>query len=376
MLTSFGRAGAIAGVLFALLLSVGTAHANDSLFARTNGGVVELETGTANGLSPRMAADIADLLDDGATRRIIAVIGSGSLQNLTDLQELRGIDLAIVQTDVLDYARRQNLLSKIGAPTYVARLYNEELHLLAGRNIRSVADLAGKKVDFGTPGSGSGVTAAQIFAALGISVNPTNDPTSRALVQLERGEIAALAFVSAKPAPIFRDIGPSSGLHFLPIPAKPAILAAYAPTQLTAQDYPLLVAPDRPVDTVAVGTVLLAANLGVGGARYRNLVNFVDAFFTQFQSLLGPGHQAKWHEVNLAATLPGWKRFPPAQQWLARNAPVAKATTTPQNVRVMFERFLDQRLRTTGTEMSQQQKDDLFNLYAQFRHWEQAAKAR
>ena len=371
MVTSFGRAGTAAAALFMLLLLAGAARADDSLFARTNRGVVELEAGTANGLSPRMTADIADLLDDGATRRIIAVIGGGSWQNLLDLQALRGIDLAIVQTDVLDYARQQNLLSRIGAPTYVARLYNEEFHLLAGRGIRSVEDLAGKKVDFGAPGSGSGITAARIFSALGISVTPTNDPTSRALVQLERGEIAALAFVSAKPAPIFRDIGPSAGLHFLPIPAKPAILAAYAPTQLSAQDYPLLIAPDRPVDTVAVGTVLLAANLAVGGVRYRNLVDFVNAFFTQFQSLLGPGYQAKWHEVNLAADLPGWKRFAPAQQWLARNAPVAKATT-PQDVRVMFERFINERLQAAGTQMSQQEKDDLF---IQFQRWQQAGKA-
>jgi TRAP-type uncharacterized transport system substrate-binding protein len=367
MMMSFGKAGTIACALFALLLPLATARASDSLYARTNRGVVELETGTANGLSPRLAADIADLLDDGATRRIITVIGGGSWQNLFDLQALRGIDLAVVQTDVLDDARRQRLLPASGAPTYVARLYNEEFHLLAGRGIRSVADLAGKKVGFGAPGSGSPITAARIFSALGISVSPTNDPTSRALVQLEHGEIAALAFVSAKPAPLFRDIDPSTGLHFLSIPTRPAIIAAYAPTQLTSQDYPLLIAPDRPVDTVAVGTVLLAANLAAGGLRYRNLVNFVDAFFTQFRSLLGPGYQAKWHEVNLAANLPGWTRFPPAQQWLARNVPVARATA-PQDIRVMFERFLDERLRAAGAQMSQQQKNELF---VQFQRWQQ-----
>ncbi|SRR5579884_1534413 len=369
MLMAFGGRGAVAGAFFALLLPLATARANDGLVTRANRGVVELEIGNANGLSPRMAADIADLLDDGATRRIVAVIGQGSLQNLIDLKALHGIDLAIVQTDVLDYARRQNLVPALDTLAYVARLYNEEFHLLAGRGIKSIADLNGKTVNFGAPGSGSGVTAARIFSALGIVVKPTSDPTSRALIQLEQGKIAALAFVSAKPAPIFRDLDPSTGLHFLSVPEKPAITAAYAPAQLTARDYPLLIAPDRPVDTVAVGTVLLAANLAVGGARYRNLANFIDAFFTQFQSLTEPGHQAKWREVNLAADLPGWKRFPPAQQWLARNAAVARATP-PRDVRVMFERFLEERLRAAGAEMSQQQKDDLFNLYAQFQRWE------
>lgn len=364
---SFAGRGAVALALVALLLSFGTARA-DWLANRVNRGVVELETGTANGLSPRMAADIADLLDDGATRRVVPVIGEGSLQNLFDLEALHGIDIAIVQTDVLDYARQQHLVPAVDRLTYIAKLYNEEFHLLAGPDIKTIRDLAGKKVNFGGQGGGTGITAARIFAALGITVTPTNDLTSRALVQLEGGKIAALAFVSAKPAPIFRDISRSAGLHFLSIPAQPALLSTYAPTRLTARDYPLLIAPDQPVDTVAVGTVLLAANLGVGTPRYLNLVNFVDAFFTQFQSLLGPGYQPKWHEVNLAADLPGWTRFPPAQQWLMRNAPASVAKTAlPQNIEVMFERFLDERLRASGTQMSPQEKAALF---AQFRRWQ------
>lgn len=368
MAMSFAARGAIALALFALLLPPGTAGA-DSLVNRTNRGVVELETGSANGLSPTMAADIADLLDDGATRRVVPVIGEGSLQNLFDLQALRGIDLAIVQTDALDYARRQNLVPGLDRLTYVARLYNEEFHLLAGPGIKTVADLAGKKVNFGAPGGGTGITAARIFAALGVSVTPTNDPASRALLQLEQGKIAALALVSAKPAPLFRDIDRAAGLHFLSIPQPPAITAAYAPTRLTARDYPGLVPPNQPVDTAAVGTVLLAADLRVGSPRYRNLVNFVDAFFTQFQSLTGPGHQAKWREVNLAADLPGWKRFPPARQWLQHNAPAPAVarTNVPANIQVMFERFLNERLHAAGAQMSQQQKADLF---AQFRRWQ------
>lgn len=362
---SFAGKGALTLVLVVLLL--GTARA-DLLAYRVNRGVVELETGTASGLSPRMAADIADLLDDGATRRIVPVIGEGSLQNLFDLEALRGIDLAIVQTDVLDYARQQHLVPGLGRLTYIAKLYNEEFHLLAGPGIKTIRDLAGRKVNFGAQGGGAGVTAARVFAALGIAVTPTNDPTSRALVQIAAGKIAALAYVSAKPAPIFRDVSRATGLHFLSIPAQPAILAAYAPTRLTARDYPGLIPPDRPVDTVAVGTVLLAAPLAVGTARYGNLVNFVDAFFTQFQSLLGPGYQAKWHEVNLSADLPGWTRFAPARQWLMRNAPAPVAKTTlPANIEVMFERFLDERLRATGAQMTPQQRAALF---AQFRRWQ------
>src|ERR1700732_1829965 len=92
------------------------AMAVSTLWARTltaqqaltvNRGVVEIETSSAAGISVRMAEDLANLIDDGATRRVVPVVGKGSLQTLTDLRYLRGIDMAILQTDVLDYAKRQ-----------------------------------------------------------------------------------------------------------------------------------------------------------------------------------------------------------------------------------------------------------------------------
>src|ERR1700687_164135 len=75
-----------------------------------NRGVVELETARAAGISVRIAEDLANVIDDGATRRVLPVIGKGALQNLTDLKYLRGIDMAIVQSDVLDYAKDKRLV--------------------------------------------------------------------------------------------------------------------------------------------------------------------------------------------------------------------------------------------------------------------------
>src|SRR5438132_1865760 len=74
-----------------------------------NRGVVELETGRASGISVRIAEDLANIIDDGATRRVLPVVGKGSLQNLTDLKLLRGIDIAILQADVFAFVRQENL---------------------------------------------------------------------------------------------------------------------------------------------------------------------------------------------------------------------------------------------------------------------------
>lgn len=351
-----------------ITLSAPASAAPTANIAVANRGVVELETGRAAGTSVRIAEDLANLIDDGATRRVLPVIGKGSLQNITDLKLLRGIDAAIIQADVLDYAKQKNYLPGIEYwLTYIAKLYNEEFHLLARREIRGVADLANQKVNIDFRGAGTEITAGRLFDILQIPVVPAYDDQEVALEKLRKGEIAALAFVAGKPAPLFRIVAGEEGLHFLPIPLNPAVTAAYVPTRLTVADYPGLVPWDQPVDTIAVGAVLAAANLQVGSERYRNLVNFVDAFFTRFQLLLDPGHHPKWHEVNIMAELPGWRRFPPAEQWLQRNAPVASAPNL-QDLKAIFSRFIDERQEATGgPAMTQQEKDQLFG---QFEAWQ------
>jgi uncharacterized protein len=337
-------------------------------FTVVNRGVVQLQTGRAAGISVRIAEDLANLIDDGATRRVLPVIGKGSLQNITDLKLLRGIDMAILQADVLDYARQQNYFSNLeGWITYIAKLYNEEFHLLARRDIKSIAELANQQVNVDLRGAGTAITAARLFDLLNIRVTPTYDDQEVALEKLRKGAIAAIAFVAGKPAPLFRDIAREDGLHFLPIPLNPAVTAVYVPTRLTAQDYPGLVPSDQPVDTVAVGVVLAAANLQYGSERYRNLVNFVEAFFTGFQSLLEPGHHPKWREVNITAELPGWHRFPPAEDWLQRNMQAA-APPNLQDLKAIFSRFIDERQQAAGgSPMTQQEKDQLFG---QFELWQ------
>ena len=66
----------------------------------------------------------------------------------------------------------------------------------------------------------------------------------------------------------------------------------------------------------AVGTVLAAFNWPENSDRYKRIARFVEAFFSKFDDFLAPSRHPKWSEVNLAADVPGWKRFPAAQPWL------------------------------------------------------------
>ncbi len=335
-----------------------------------NKGVVELETGVSAS-SVRIAEDLASIIDDGATRRVLPVIGSTALQSFWDLAYLRGIDMAILPADILDSVRQQRDISGVeNSYTYITKLGNEEVHLLAGPGVRTLADLANQKVNLDVRGSGTSATAQRLFALLAIAVLPTNDRQEQALAKLRRGDIAAMVFVAQKPAPLFQDIKREEGLHFVSLPSNAAVVNAYVPSALTAADYPALIQPNQSIDTVAIGTVLAVTALTPDSERYRNVANFVDIFFTQFPTLQEPGHDPMWRQINLAAELPGWKRFAPAQQWLDRDAAAArqKQQAVPQDMQAMFARFLDARMAISGgVQMSAREKQEMFE---QFRMWQ------
>src|ERR1700719_3431164 len=314
MMRSITAVGTVAVPLFwAVLMAPATVIARSAIPAAdpndANKGVVEIETAGSAGISVRMAEDLASVINDGATRRIVPVVGPGSLFNLSDLKRLRGIDMAMLQVDVLDYVKEQRLFPGIeGSFTYIAKLHNEEFHLLARREIQSIADLANKGVNVDLRDSGTAITTSRLFSALKLSVVVTNDRQEIALEKLKRGELAALAFVAGKPAPFFSNIKADGGLHFLAVPFNSAVAVGYVPTRLTAADYPGLVPQEMPGDTIAVGTALIVASLEQIPERYRNVANFVDAFFTGFPSLLEPGHHPKWQEVNISTEVPGCTR--------------------------------------------------------------------
>ncbi len=338
----------------------------------SNKGVVELEIDSSAGISVRMAEDLASLIDDGATRRVLPVVGRSARQNLTDLVQLRGIDMAILQTDMLDALRQQQSVPNLESSfTYVARLYNEEFHLLAGPDIKSITALAHRRVAVGVRGSGTSITAERLFALLKIEIEPVFDRPEIALGRLHDHEIDAVAFVTGKPAPVFQAMAKADELHFIAVPLDAGIINAYIPTSLTADDYPNLIQPNQPVDTIAVGSLLAVARLPPESDRYHAVTNFVETFFTQFRTLLQAGYHPKWREINLAADAPGWTRFPPAQAWLDRNAVVAHAP--PQDLKTIFARFLDFRQHALGgSQITDAEKQEMFN---EFQRW-QAGQTR
>jgi TRAP transporter TAXI family solute receptor len=330
---------------------------------KVNEGIVGIVAGGIEGTYLRVATELATVLDetDGGLR-VLPIAGKGSLRNIWDIVFARGVDAGLVQSDVLAYAKRENIFPAIGSfIQYIAHLYDEEVHVLARPNIQKIEDLAFKKVNFDGRGSGTYMTANVVFNALGFPVSATTFDQALALEKLKQGEIDALVYVAGKPAALFSKLRPEDNLHFLSIPITPELQQIYSPTRLTSEEYPQLVQEGTPIDTIAVGAVLAVYAWTPEHERYHKVGRFVNAFFSRAAVLQNAPRHPKWRELSLAAPLPGWTRFPPAQAWL-KNA--ALASRDPHS-REDFETFLTQVMPGGGT--TPEQRDILFAEYQQWR---------
>jgi TRAP transporter TAXI family solute receptor len=289
---------------------------SDQLREQINRGTVGIMSGGVNGTYIRVASDLADVLDSDDLR-VLTIVGKGSIRNIGDLLYLRGIDVAIVQSDVLEFMERQGTYPTIKKRiNYITKLYNEEFHLLVRDDINSVEDLAGKKVSFDVEGSGTAMTASVVFDILGVAAEPVYHDQSEAIELLKSGEISGLVYVAGKPAQLFKTLSPQDKVKFLPIEFNETLLETYLPSTLDHDAYPNLVADGEPVRTIAVSAVMAAYNWEPESHRYDKVASFVDRFFSSFDDFLKPARHPKWQEVSLSAEVPGWDRFGAAQSAL------------------------------------------------------------
>lgn len=320
-------------------------------------------TGGLNGTFLQVGSEIAAVASSD-TLRVVPLVGKGSLQNLADLLNLRGVDLALVSADSARAAEASPAYSGLRSRVhYIAKLYNQEIHILAAPDVYTVADLADKTVNVDVAGSGTAVTAPAVFEAMHVPIELAHDIPAVALEKLKRGEIAALVYTPAKPNRLFASIPASAGLHLLQLPVSEALLDTYVPAKFTHADYPSLVLEGEEVETWAVPVLLTAYGWPAGTARYNNLAAFTDLFFSHLPELQQPPFHEKWHDVNIRATVPGWTRAPYAQRWLDRSR--VQGAPAPAPVASGFEReaFNEWAAGIGFTKMTSSQNAQLFSLW-------------
>src|SRR6201984_1141638 len=169
------------------IFQFGSAQTKQALNANT----VTLITGTIGGTYVQIGADLASLLDSGNQLRVLPIVGRGSVQSVADILFLQGVDLGIVRADTLDYLEKKGFAHDIKKQfTYVTKLYNEEMQVIAPKPTKSLNDLAGKTVSVDLPEGGTFVTALTVFERLGLKANFVYIEKSFPLGKMKAGENA------------------------------------------------------------------------------------------------------------------------------------------------------------------------------------------
>lgn len=338
----------------------------DQYRERLNENVLYLMGGQLGAALVVVAHDMSVVVNDADNLRVLPVLGGGAAQNLRDVVFLRGIDLGITTLLTLNDAKTSgefgpNLDQQI---TFITALFPEIVQVLARPENNSIEDLRGKKVSFNTKGSSTARFAPLVFKTLGINVQELTMPQADAIEKMRNGELDATVCTCPVPIPGFSSAKADLGLKLIPVPYTPALEENYYPARVAPEDYPNLLAKDGAgVETIASINVLISFNWPQGSIRYNKVAKFVDAMFTKFDDLKKPPRHPNWKDVNLAANVRGWKRFPAAQEWLDRSQ-----QSQTSALRTSFESYLASKRPATEKD-SVAAKERLFK---EFMDWARA----
>ena len=139
------------------------------------------------------------------------------------------------------------------AGTEKARLFTEQMHIVAGATITSVADLKDKVVSFGPDAGPSQAAARKAFAALGVSVKETPLDLDNALDGVSTGDVAAVIVLAPQPLARLKSV---SGLHFVAWPEGTALPAGAVASTIDGSAYPGFAKPGESIPAMGVDAVL------------------------------------------------------------------------------------------------------------------------
>jgi len=164
--------------------------------------LMSLLTGGTQGTYYALGGTFADFITTETGIKTTAEVSQASAANMNALEAGKG-EIAFVQTDIAYYATEGKLMFKKKIDTIAAlgALYPETVQLVTteASGIKSYADLKGKKVSVGAPGSGTYANAEQLLEVHGLTMNDIkaqNLDFGESTDGLQSGQIDA-AFITA-----------------------------------------------------------------------------------------------------------------------------------------------------------------------------------
>jgi len=216
------RNAVIAAVLTLVAGCAVVVGSNPREFARAHGGVVRLSiaTGNTGGVYYPYGGGLAKVIGESLRVQATAEVTAASVDNLKLIQQ-RKVDIAFALADTLGDAIAGRAAFQPTGPVKaraLAILYPNYTHLatVGGNGIQRLADLRGRVVSTGSPGSGTEVIAFRILRAAGI--DPDRDIRRQALSvnasvdAIKDGKIDAFFWSGGLPTASILDLASSIGI--------------------------------------------------------------------------------------------------------------------------------------------------------------------
>ncbi len=174
---------------------------------------MSMGTGSPTGTYYAYGGILGQYIKNNAGIAVNAVSTGGSKDNIQGI-DVKDYTLGTVQSDVMHYAWNGTRAfaedGKITSFRTIAGLYAEAVQLVTTNpDVKSVADLKGKKVSIGAPGSGVYFNAVDILGAAGLSekdINPQYQNFDQSADALKDGKIDAAFIVAGAPTPAITEL--------------------------------------------------------------------------------------------------------------------------------------------------------------------------
>ena len=289
-------------IMLALVLTLSLAACGASGTKMTMG------TGGTAGTYYGYGSILGTYIKNNAGINVNVVSTDGSKANIQGI-DAGNYQLGTVQSDVMAYAwegiRSFETEGKIDSFRVVAGLYAEAVQLITmDPEIKSVADLAGKSVSIGAPGSGVYFNAVDVLAAAGLTENDINaqyQSFADSTDALKDGKIDAAFIVAGPPTPAITELCTTNSAYLVPIDGEIAEKLIASCPFYTAYSIPAGTYPGQDTD---VATVTVKATLIVDAAASEDDVyNLTKAIFDNASAIAA--ENAKGNELSIENAVSG-----------------------------------------------------------------------
>ena len=179
-------------------------------------------TGGESGTYYAFGSVLAQYVSNNTDLKVTAVVGNGSQANIEDLDS-GAVQLGFCQSDVMSYAYSgTNLFAESGAVgsfSVAAALYMEQVQIVTTNpDIKTVADLAGKKVSIGAAGSGVYFNAIDVLSAYDLKesdISAVYQSFGDSAESLKDGKIDAAFIVAGAPTTAITDLATAGSVYLV-----------------------------------------------------------------------------------------------------------------------------------------------------------------